>query len=362
MILYLVHNLVDISIDTRVGKPLIDAVDFQIGYFKLNVGSKIDSFHKIVVKPYDDFRPDPFSVFRTFHLCRGLPGYCIHDELNGFAIEKHNRGFTIYSSSPNFLINLYIQLLLLENGYSMVHSAGIVDNKGYATLLAGPGGVGKTALLGYMVKGHGLRQMGDDIVLVGVRGDCLSFPRSFILKDYHQTVYPEVFNRLKIRKRTGYGIKRFVIENAPFVGIMKKVLRKRGLYYDLAHSINMLPYLAAVPVQEIFGPKGSAERGCISQVVFLERYEGSQFRVDNVKENEICRRLFAIMQHEWVASMQQFFTLAAMDIADLPHYFQKMASIISSAISGKSCQILTIPKTATPKDLLDAYDKMIKPL
>lgn len=355
MIHYTIHDVLDVLIDSRVGNPLISAVDFQIGYFRNTEKTKPVAPYEIIVKPYNDFAPRSLRIFQAFHLSRGLQGYCFHDSAEGIAVEKHSRGFKIYSDSPNFLINLYVQLLLIENDYSMVHAASVVDKNDRVTLLPAAGTVGKTALLGYMVEEHGFRHMGDDIIILGKQGNCLSFPRSFVLKEYHRSVYPEVFERLKIKKRTSYALKKFVVENAPFIGVTKTILRRRKLYYKVAHSVNLTPYLATIPVEEIFGPDTFAQRGDIERIVFLERYEGTEFKLEKINEGSLFRRMFAIIHHEWVAGMQQLFTLGAIEIVNLPLYFQRVSEIIRSAISGKECQIMFIPCSATPRDLVDSY-------
>ena len=357
MLYYNIHDIVEVLIDPNVGKPLINAIDFQIGFFK-NTGKPSKAQCRIVVKPYDEFNPESAGPCQIFHNIKGIQKSWIHDTGDGIAIEKHPWGFKIYSSSPNFLINLFIQLILIENDYSMVHAAAVADSEGHVTLLPGAGGVGKTALLGYMVEEYGFQYMGDDIVILGKECISLSFPRSFVLKEYHRSVYPEIFQKLNIKKRSNYKLKRFIVENAPFVGVLKEFLKRRKLYYIAAHSINLTPYLATVSVEEIFGPGTCAQTGNIKKIVFLERYEGTEFKLKDISEDALCRRMFAIIHHEWVGSMEQLFTMGAMEIIDLPVYFNKVYEIIKSGISNIPCKILLIPENADPKALMGAYLKL----
>jgi hypothetical protein len=355
MIRFTIHDMIDVLIDPRVGEPLIRAVNFEIGYFENTQETMAVAPHQIIIKPYDDFTPDSAYPFQTFHSSRGLQGCCFHDRTEGIAVEKQDRGFTIYSDTPNFLINLFIQLLLIENDYTMVHAAAIVDKDNRVTLLPAAGGVGKTALLGYMVQEFRSRHMGDDIVILGKAGNCLSFPRSFVLKEYHRSIYPEVFQRLNLRTKSSYKVKRFLIDNAPFLGIVKTILRRRKIYYKVAHSINLIPHLAEVPVEEIFGENTLAHKGVIERVIFLERYEGSTFKFEEISEDSVCRRLLAILHHEWVVSLEQFLTLGAMEVVDLPNYFQEVIQVIQSGISNKECHIMYIPSNAPPIDLFKSY-------
>lgn len=358
MLYYNIHDIVEVLIDPMVGDALIGAVDFQISYFRKSIEADIAAPRRIMIKPYNDVFINSSNVFHTFHLSRGVQGSCFHDPFNKIIVEKNSRGFTIYSNSPNFLINLYIQILLIENDYSMVHAAAVADDGGRVTLLPGAGGVGKTALLGSMVEEYGFKYMGDDVIILGKGGNCLCFPRFFVLKEYHRDVYPEIFQKLNIKKRSNYKLKRFIVKNAPFAGVLKDFLKQRKLYYKIAHSINLSPYLATVSVEEIFGPGTCAHIGNVEKIVFLERYEGKEFELKDINEDSLCRRMFAIIHHEWVAGMQQLFTISAMEIIDLPVYFDKVYEIIKSGISNIPCKMLLIPENAGPKALVDAYLKL----
>jgi len=160
----------------------------------------------------------------------------------------------------------------------MVHAAAVANKDGKVTLFPGAGGVGKTALLGGLVEEYGYKHLGDDLILLNSDGKAMCFPRSFVLKEYHRAVYPDVFERLNIKAGTNYGIKRFIVDNAPFMGIVKNVLKKRKLYYQVAHAINLTPYLAVVPVEEILGAGTVQASGQMNKIIFLERYEGSEFK------------------------------------------------------------------------------------
>jgi hypothetical protein len=46
--------------------------------------------------------------------------------------------------------------------------------------------------------------------------------------------------------------------------------------------------------------------------------------------------MFAIIHHEWVDGMRQFFTMGALDMVDLLSYFQNVEAIMRSATAGKT--------------------------
>ncbi|KAA0231875.1 hypothetical protein EDS67_00310 [candidate division KSB1 bacterium] len=362
---YQIHDLVNVVVDARVDDKIVKQIDFQIGYFRSNLRSDIAPY-QIVVKPFEDFQASSECDLHTFHLVKGIPGKCLIDNNARLAFVKQKQGYTIYTDR-GVLINLFIQFFLIEQGISLIHAAAIADRYGCVTLLPGAGGVGKTALLGYMVKEHNYRLLGDDIIGLNDQGYCLAFPRSFVLKEYHQSVYPEIFQRLNIniqqekQRKLTYSINptaqkfmRLIRENAPFLGITKSLLRRFKLYQKITRHSNEtknLPYLATVPVEEIFGPGIVANRGEIERILFLERYAGKQFKFAPLSEESLCRRMFAIINHEWVEIMRQLFTIGALEIENLPRYFDRLAATVRSGISGKKCEIFFIPDNASPREL-----------
>lgn len=354
MIRYNIHNLIDVFVESSVSDFIKNDINFQIMHFKTHNN---DNFCKkqIVIKPYSRLVADRSLNFQTFHLTNGVYGKLLDDKNNEVAFEKNDNGFVIYAAIPNFLINLFIQALLIQDGYSMVHAAAFENNNGSVTLLPGAGGIGKTALLGNMVKDHHYRLLGDDIILLGENGTCLSFPRSFVLKEYHREVYPDVFQRLKIKKGANYDIKRFIVDNAPFTSVIKNVLRSKKLYSKVTQAINLTPYLAAVPVEEIFGAQSVCSQGNLENIFFLERYDGKNVAINPIVDSELSRRMFAIIWHEWVASMQQLFSISAMGLLDLSKLFSCTAKIIESAITGCKSQIISIPNKTNPKDLMGSF-------
>jgi len=361
--IYNIHNLIDITIDPRVDAQVVKSIDFQIAYFKTTKRIETKSKYQIFVKPFEDLKIDTPENLHTFHTVQGITGEYLVDDIAKFALKKNQKSYIIYASK-SFLINLFIQMFLIREGISLVHAAGAVNAEGDGILLPGAGGVGKTVLLGFMVKEQGYKLLGDDIVGLNKNGTCFSFPRAFVLKEYHREVYPEVFERLGIgrrRKKFAPALVKVIIKNAPFVGITKTALKRLKLYEDVIQSLPSPAegYLATVPVKEIFDPNCIADQGTIKRIIFLERYAGSEFKIQSISEESLARRMSVIIHHEWVQSMRRLFTLGALEIEDVDTYFNNVAGIIRSGISYKKCEILFIPDNTAPKELSDYFSKII---
>ncbi len=252
---YDVNELLEVVVAPQVRPEIVREIDFQIGFFRSGVTDAKTGRPRIHVRPFSDWRAKSSEEKNAamFYACRGQPGMSIIDEANRLGIAREVNGFTIYADYPNFLINLYIQLLIAPMGYTMVHAAGYLSSSGTVTLIAGAGGIGKTAILGHAVRKRGLKHLGDDVVILSKSGSCLAFPRAFVLKPYHREVYSETFQRLQMPRWNLYKTKRFIVENAPFIGLGKQFLRRTGLYYRVGDLLRPQPHLGTVSSEDIFG-------------------------------------------------------------------------------------------------------------
>lgn len=355
---YIIHNLIRIEIDDSLLATFGKSLDFQIGYFKNIKENSNDDISSIKIFPFSQFNSvlKSYPDISEFHLSKGVKGNCFFNLDKRLASVKTRDGYEIYADGPNFLINLYIQLLIYNLGYCMIHAGGYANKNG-VTLVTGPGGVGKTALLGYMVNKYDCKILGDDIVIIRNDGQCFSYPRAFVFKEYHREVYPELFKELKVARFSTYPFKRFLIDNIPFTGLLKKGLKRIGKYHTVAEGIGLDSCLATVPVKKIFGANSVLDQGAVSKVVFVERYNGSDFSCSTLEAVSMKNRMFSIIHHEWSSVLVELFELGSLEVINLPDYFNKVEKNITELLHGCELKMLRIPNGASPKDLIAAYDK-----
>ncbi len=366
MIIYNVHHLIEVRVDERVPEALRRAIDFQIAHFRQSGSSAVPK-RRIDVFPYDDWAVHSDPPISVFHDCRGIERRWVDSPDHRLACLATEDGYRVYADTPAFLVNLLIQFILVTQGVTLVHAAAVADAHGRVTLLPGPGGVGKTALLGELVQRHGCRLLGDDIVGITCDGRCLAFPRSFVLKQYHESVYPAIFKRLKITKqqvtrleqpRLACRLGNLIADNMPMKGLVRYALSRAG---RLGHVQTWLatprprPFLATVPVQDVFGDHCVLPAGVIDRVVFLERWTHSHFDQKPMSRDSMAQRLFSIIHHEWVGHMRQFWAWGSLELVDLPTYFYCVNRVVVGALSGVSCQRMCVPQDATPERLLAGY-------
>jgi|GEM_PF-2281262 hypothetical protein len=356
---YNIHNLVSVHISAGVKKWIINQIDFQIGHFE--VKNLKEPTYNITINSYDDFITKNQEMSR-FHKSYFKSADVLKDPENNIVIKKKDNGFDIFTDS-SIVINIFLQLILANQGIAFVHAAAIKKPNGGVFLLPGGGGVGKTAILGSMVKNEGFSFLGDDNILLKQDGSCLSFPRSFILKSYHRDVYPEIFKKLSLKQRNNpllLKILKFLLKNAPFYNAIKDFLKKKGLYAQVVNSPPIpRDYIADVPVSEIFGYNSVASEGMVEKVVFLERYSGSNFTLEPVHSSMLANRMFSIMNHEWADYMRELFTYGSTELVNLDTYFKNISNIVNEGIDNKECLLLKIPENASTDELYHYFSKNI---
>jgi hypothetical protein len=358
---YDIHGIVDVIIGAEVVPEVIKEIDFQIGAFLVEgEADAIEGRPTIQIRPYAESAVyDPYEGLgdAVFYHNRGSVGGFVRDPGEKLFVSRTETGFVICADYSNFLINLYIQLLLSDMGMTMTHAAAFEAKDGRVTLLAGAGGIGKTAVLGYAVAELGLRHLGDDIVIVDESGNCHAFPRQFVLKSYHKEIYSEVFEKKRLPKWNAYGLKRFIIENAPFVGFMKKFLKQRGIYYRVANVLRPQQFLASVSPDEVFGDGTMAKNGKIGRVVYLDRCFQPEFSSAAIQPDILVNRLFSVIHYEWKDFMTHLLTLGSLNVIDLPKYLKSNLSIFSSVIAASEIIQVNIPADASPVRLIEYLEK-----
>lgn len=363
---YNLHNLIHVFIDPRVEDHILDRIEFQIGHFESDSMDDTNDAFRIEIRPYNEF-VEGSDAHLHYHT-RGEPETYWTDPDQKLAVERGENKFEIYTGLHGFNINIFIQFVLVESGFSLIHSAGYVDQTGGVTLLPGAGGAGKTSLLGDIMRGTESQLLGDDLVCLGADGRCLSFPRSFVFKEYHEEIYPDVFDRLNLNKKSKRDsitseITRFVVENAPFRGIAEEALDRLGLFDTVSSTVlNAMDqsYLATVPINEIFGNDAIASDGTLERIIFLQRYEGSTFNHESISPELLYQQLFSIIHTEWKSDLETMFSLAGLGIISGSEYFDEVNYIIREGIKGAKIERLLIPQDAAPEELSEYFNNNVQ--
>ena len=356
---YLVPDLAVVTVDGAVIELVRGAIDFQLGHFALAADAPSPAgLPRIRVEPYARFAASAGDV--RFQSLRAEPGRLLHDPEGRHATCRTADGFEVFSDSPQVLVILLLQTLALRQGRTFLHAAAWCDAAGAVTLLPGPGGVGKTALLSAAVQRHGAQLLGDDLVLVGAAG-AAAFPRAFVLKEYHRGLFPEAFATATTERRSRdrwRPLVRFLRENAPFHGLFKSIFRRAGRLESASswlHAHAPPPEFLTVPVARLFGPERIGPNGAVRRVIYVERHEGGEFRLMSLSAEAAVQRSLAVLHHEWSDYLRWFCALGAVEVVELGGHFRATEAAMRAAFAKAEILLLQVPVNASPGELENAF-------
>ena len=357
---YNIHGVIEVVIGADVRIEVIKEIDFQIGAFYVTGPAEAAGPRQVLVRPYSaaiEYDTTGGNGDAVFYQSRGSVGKFVRNEEERFFIGRTDTGYVVCADYANFLINLYIQLLLVEQGMTMTHAAAYKASDGHITVLAGAGGIGKTAVLGHAVGERGLQHLGDDIIILDAKGICRAFPRQFVLKSYHKEIYAEVFKKKRLPSWNAHTLKRFLIDNAPFTGVTKKFLKRTGWYYNVANLLRPQPFLATVSPDELFGEGTLLSDGKIGRVVYLDRSFKTTFASYSVDKEVLVNRLFSVIHYEWKDFMTHLVTLGALNVTNLPRCMEQSIAVFRQATANIELIQVDIPVDASPQQLIEYLDQ-----
>ena len=107
---------------------------------------------------------------------------------------KNNNTCVIETNQEaNEWLMMMLNIMLLKEDYSIIHAAGVSNEKG-ALLLPSWGGVGKTASVAKLID-KGYKLLGDDMNIITAEGKIYPLPKKFVLYFYHKDLFPQVFEK-----------------------------------------------------------------------------------------------------------------------------------------------------------------------
>lgn len=352
---YNIHDLLSVSISKKLYPEVIDEIKFQIDSFskicKINGKSK----KTIFINPLSFFsKKGKISSFYNFE---AKESSYIENSDKSLIIELVDNNYYIYSNLANYLINIFIQILLVESECTLCHGSACQNPlTGEVILFTGAGGVGKTAILNYVVRELGFKHFGDDLVILTKEGECLSFPRKFVIKSYHQEQMHDLFKKFNLNIKNSYKFKKFLVENLPFMGLLKKYLRNSRFYHLLGKLIRPINYVSTISSDQLFGDGAIAIRGRVAKVIFLERMYVEKFSYKEVDAKLISGRMAAVLHYEFKEFYSTFISMACMYLFDMNDYFFGIRNIFNKFTSSCQNYHLAIPFESSPASLIKALN------
>ena len=353
---YNLHNLVEINVSEELSPSLRKSIDFQLSFYKIDTSNNIIK-NKLNIIPF----PADF-------VCKEQVEVSNHSAYSGdkyfnreieFFIEKISGGFDIKTNGNSFLINYFIQLILLSFNKTFIHAAAVRDNDGSVILFPSHGGIGKTGIVGYLVKNNDYQLLGDDLVIVGEENSCHSFLRKFVIKSYHFDTYPELIDyksKLSSMSRKKV-LTKFIKRNIPFADALKKIANHNLLANKIKNSVMENDDFLSVSVNKLFNSNQLAEQGIIKKVIHLRRFTGKELIINELNRSEFVNRSISTLLNEWENYSSLIFNLGSFNYNNLCDYIEKQKMIFGNIYDSTETYDISIPLKYTIVQVVEKLNK-----
>lgn len=242
--------------------------------------------------------------------------------------------FILYCDNILLPLNLLVELVLLNKGYTLLHSAAVQYN-GKNYLFPSFGGVGKTTTVSAVVYDGG-KLFGDDMNIINEM-DILCYPLDF-------SVYPYHLGILKIKnKKVEFGFKKTKILDKITNYLRRYNCRVSKLLILILKSMKT-PY-ANVSPKKIFGETCIVERGGIDEIYYLYRVENNlpEITVERIDANNLTEMCTNILLQEWHGPMSVLYTYSGLSAFSLNSLFSEIEDIFRHTFIQHDCYQIKIP-------------------
>jgi hypothetical protein len=230
-----------------------------------------------------------------------------------------------------------LDALCIRENVAMIHAA-VVDYRGSGVLLPAWGGVGKTSTVAKLVAKPGVRFMADDWAFLGSDGMLMGYAKPMFLKPHHRNIYPDMFSGARKPLAPGWltnSVARLATAVHPVIVRYPKTA---------AFTRRWSPEHRMVHPEEVFGPSRISSGALTRLAIFLERFDGSDARLEMRSTEWMTSRIVGNFHSELpMVSRRLVEALGATGLVPLEEYFANKAAVVRQALDGVPCSLLRIP-------------------
>lgn len=239
--------------------------------------------------------------------------------------------------AKNFMYDIFdyiTQIVNLQNNQTYIHASSFTKgNRGI--MVAAWGGIGKTTTMLKLVNEFGWKYLSDDLGIIDTAGQIYRSPKKMQIYAYN------LENQKKIKNLLMQG--RNLWDKASwcwhYLKRGKKGVRRR------------------VSAEELFGSERVAQKAKLTDFIFIERAEQSNFSVREISIENISKRVAATILKEIEPFNQLSYAInSATDDFFMPNSFDiysQTENIVKSSLKNVTPILVTIPKNANPNELCE---------
>lgn len=318
---YNIHNFIKIKISQ--GKlNLVDGYNHYLRHFQITgepfeINYEVEEFSKFIL-PKDYFVAGDVLGFKN--------GISLPREK--YAIIFDGEKVREYTTYANRATNLWLQTLLLKQGLSFIHGAGVEIN-GKGVVFPAFGGAGKTILISELRKFDNFKFFGDDYVIVDKNRNMFSYPSDFSIYPFHLPIFSElehsVFSRYLFRRKI-FG---FYYNGKRAINFIWRRLSRRGV--PLLRGWNA-DYVK-VPVVKLISDKNIGCQTKLTAAIFLSRYSGHEIHVEEIPLDQLTQFTDGILWLESQHAMPYLSVLAAFGLIDLSNFAKNQHDVLKNCFT-----------------------------
>ena len=253
-------------------------------------------------------------------------------------VQEIREGYSIQGRGEllTAVIPLLDRLSIKENA-AMIHAA-VVDFRGSGVLLPAWGGVGKTSTVAKLVAMPGVRFMADDWAFLDADGMLMGYAKPMFLKPHHRRIYPDVFSGVRKPLAPGW------LTNS--VAHLATAVHPIIVRYPKTAALTRRwsPEHRMVHPEQVFGQDGISSAALTRLAIFLERYDGSDARLEKRSREWMTSRIVGNFHSELpVVSRRLIEALGATGLVPLEEFFSQKAAVVRRALDDVPCFLLRIP-------------------
>lgn len=258
---------------------------------------------------------------------------------------------------PGELLTAVIPLLdrlCVREEIAMIHAA-VVDFRGSGVLLPAWGGVGKTSTVAKLVAMGDVRFMADDWAFLGAGGMLMGYAKPMFIKPHHRAIYPDLFRGTRKPLAPGW------LTNA--VAQLATAVHPVIVRYPktAAFTRRWSPEHRMVQPDQVFGPDRISSAAPAQLAIFLERYDGSDARLEARSTEWMTSRIVGNFHSELpMVSRRLVEALGATSLVPLEEHFGQKAAVIRRALQDVPCSLLRLPASWSADQASDFVANLVR--
>ena len=346
---YRVHNFLNVEIEEGT-LPL--HVNYEHYFSQMKVNSRSASVD-YSIKEFSTFEL-PRTHFRNGDYNLGFDGgVCFPFER--YAVTYDGHCLTEYTDAANRATNMWLQFLLLAQGKSLVHSAGI-EIAGRNYIFPAFGGAGKSLLVGALRHRSDFKLFGDDFVIVDDSSTMHAYLTDISMYHYHLKFFPELTGSPYHQYLERYNTAERFYSSCPGGKVLRRVASiatRRARKKRIFPGVNWNLDYVKVPVSCVIPPSHLGKSAPLDAAIYLSRTTDTDFRIERISAEDLVNRIRSVLAVEFRYSSAYLSFMGAFGCCNPSALSRREEEILTKCFDGLDCYHVIVPQSLPAREYVE---------